>query len=212
MKDLRIYAIDIGTLKTSKKRPVSNFGWASAPSEGLISLQGSDIHPLAENLASELSQARPIALGFEAPLFLRIRQDPGELTSARTVDQGKAWSAAAGLGSFGVASVQVPWLMRSIASQITSPIPCFLDWEAFQAAEQGLFIWEAFVSGDAKGKSHMEDAAIAVKAFQAALPNPTLNRPAEQGLIINLAGCALLWSGLSADQNLMHEPCLVIKA
>lgn len=212
MKNLRIYAVDIGTLKTSKKRPVSNFGWAGAPAKGVIDQQGSDIQPLADRLTADLSQGRPVALGFEAPLFLRIRQDPGELTSARTVDQGKAWSAAAGLGSFAVASVQVPWLMRAIASQITNPMPCFLDWEAFQDAEQGLFVWEAFVSGDAKGESHMEDAAIAVKAFQTALPNPTLNRPAEQGLIVNLAGCALLWSGLSVDQNLMHEPCLVIKA
>ena len=212
MENLRIYAVDIGTLKTTKQRPVSNFGWACANTDGAIEDQGTEIGPLTLSLALDLAKGRPVALGFEAPLFLRIRNAPEELTSARIVDQGKAWSAAAGLGSFAVGAVQVPWLMRALASRLDNPVPCFLNWKAFRAAQKGLFIWEAFVTGDAKGESHVDDASIAVNAFQKSLPDPTFDRPAEIGNVMNLAGCALLWAGLSQDLGLLQEPCVVIKA
>jgi hypothetical protein len=206
MENLRIYAADIGSIRAD------NFGWACANSTGSIDNQGTDIFSLVGSLAIDLSESQPVALGFEAPIFLRIREKPDILTCARDVDQGKAWSAPTGVGAFATGTVQVPWLLRRLAVQLTIPVPCFLNWEAFQANNKGLFIWEAFVTGDAKGDSHVDDASIAVGAFQKSLPDPNFDRPAEQGSVMNLAGCALLWSGLSDDLALLKEPCIVIKA
>jgi hypothetical protein len=47
-----------------------------------------------------------------------------------------------------------------------------LDWGTFAARSRGLLLWEAFVSAKAKGKTHTDDAKIAVAAFSDALPDP----------------------------------------
>ena len=88
----------------------------------------------------------------------------------------------------------------------------FLDWEAFELAPVGLFIWEAFVAGEAKTGSHQGDAQVAVDAFKDALPDPRQRNALTPGhRVRSLIGGALLWSGWSKDLALLSEPCIVIK-
>jgi hypothetical protein len=213
MDNLRIYAVDVGSIKAG------NFGWARGQSQGGIDKEDSRIDMLANFLYDDLSSGLPVALGFEAPLFVPIREEPGKLTLSRDVDPGgRPWSARAGGLSLGVATVQMPWLMRALFARLSHPFPCFFNWHEFIAAGTGLFIWEAVVTGKAKDKkidkdeAHLRDASKALEAFKDALPDPTKDRILETGPILNLAGCALIWSGLSTQQHLMHQPCLVIEA
>jgi hypothetical protein len=45
-------------------------------------------------------------------------------------------------------------------------------WLDFGVEYRGLFLWEAFVTGKAKSKGHVDDARAAVDAFVDALPDP----------------------------------------
>jgi hypothetical protein len=86
----------------------------------------------------------------------------------------------------------------------------YLEWEPFAQVGEGLLIWEAFVSAAAKGHSDIDDARIAVKAFERALPNPATEVTTDRPL--SLAGAAALWSGWVADLGALHTPTLVIRA
>ena len=87
-----------------------------------------------------------------------------------------------------------------------------MDWETFQRAERGLFVWEALVTGRGKTASHESDARIAVDAFQNALPHPTIkNALRSTSRTRSLIGAALLWAGWSKEIGLLSKPCLVIR-
>ena len=83
---------------------------------------------------------------------------------------------------------------------------------AFAAAGRGLFLREAFVTTDAKAATHIDDATIAVAAFRDRLPHPTARDRVTAERPLSLIGAALLWSGWSSDADLLHTPCLVVKA
>jgi hypothetical protein len=96
----------------------------------------------------------------------------------------------------------------------------YLDWEAFcQAVNRPLFLWEAFVAGDAKAPkgledSHTGDAAIGAKAFVDAFPDlvGTTRKWRPGGEVLSLLGAAMLLTGWSEDQRLLHEACLLVRA
>jgi len=76
----------------------------------------------------------------------------------------------------------------------------------------GLYLWEAFVAGKAKGSGHVHDAEIAVQKFLSVLPNPELENAIHEQSVLSLIGASMLRSGWSASVQLLSEPCLVIKA
>jgi len=75
---MNIAVVDIG-------KPGTNFGWAMV---GDTAAQGCDIDVCVRTLATTLRNG-PLALGFEAPMFVSIRTDPNKLTEARSVGCGK---------------------------------------------------------------------------------------------------------------------------
>lgn len=205
MENLRVYCADVGSIKRKK------FGWArniSSPSKLELC---SDIESFAHEITSELNAGFPVAVGFECPLFVPIREDPQKVLDGRNGDGNRSWSAAAGTAAIAAGMVELIWVLREIRSGLNRDISAFLDWSRFQQANQGLFIWEAFVSGKAKGESHCEDAAIAVATFCAALPDPTTHNDVHENNVFSLAGSALLRAGWSDDPDLLKKPCLVIK-
>jgi hypothetical protein len=87
---MNIAVVDIG-------KPGVNFGWAMV---GNATAEGIDIDVCVKTLAAAL-RIGPLALGFEAPMFVPIRNDPNRLTTARKGDSGKGrpsrpFSASAG--------------------------------------------------------------------------------------------------------------------
>ena len=79
-------------------------------------------------------------------------------------------------------------------------------------SEDNLFLWEAFVSSKAKGKSHEEDAIISAMSFFDAYPQIISANAVRNQTPYSLIGAALLRSGMSEDVNLLSQDCIVIKA
>jgi hypothetical protein len=129
---------------------------------------------------------------------------------ARPGEGNRSWSAGAGAGAMATGIVEVAWILSELRRRRPNATP-YLDWAEFAAAGGGLFVWEAFVTADAKATTHVDDATVAVAAFRDCLPDPTAGNAVTAERPLSL-GAALLWSGWSSDADLLHAPCLVIKA
>lgn len=201
MKNLEIVCADIGSVASN------NFGWFAN-----TAASGTTPSSLANYVACVLNEERPVALGFECPLFVPLRSDEQTLTKARPGEHNRAWSAGAGCGALATGLVQVTWILHAIRSQLTVSAQFHSSWEAFSSAESGIFIWEAFVSGRSKRDDHVADAACAVEAFTAAMPcPPKKNAIQPDSPVHSLLGAALLRTGWSVDLALLSAPALVIK-
>ena len=209
MNDVRldsivVYCADIGSVKRGK------FGWASRrigpdPRES----GGTDIHQLVKHVASDINSGHKVALGLECPLWVPVSRDARELTSARCGDGNRSWSAAAGATSLATGLTETSWILSGIRK--ASPhVKAYLDWPRFRTADNGLFLWEAMVTGEEKSDSHQSDAAVAVDAFIRALPNLKSDVTSPHR-VRSLIGTALLWAGWSDDLQLLRTPCVVIK-
>lgn len=77
---------------------------------------------------------------------------------------------------------------------------------------QGLFLWEAFVSGAGKRKSHLADARAAVTAFGKPRASGFQRRIWCEGETFSMIGAALLRSGWSRDLALLSKQCVVVSA
>lgn len=183
-----VLAVDVGGPE--------KIGWAASSGR---SGTGQDLDAAMCDVADALNEGIPVALGFEAPIWTPRREDLKRITSRRLgaeVTFNRAWSAGAGCGALGAALGLMPWCFTQIAKRTkqrlatTSPI-------AFDERGQGLFVWEAFVSGHAKALTHMDDASLALAAFQARdllAPSDVPGEPA-----INLAAAALMVTGWTLD-------------
>ncbi len=112
-----------------------------------------------------------MAMGFECPLLVPIPDDPARLTSARNGEGKRAWSAGAGAGALATGLTETVWNLCNLRNKVSSNIPAFLDWSGFREVKNGLFLWEAFVSGRAHGEDDVADAEKAVRCFAAVFPN-----------------------------------------
>jgi hypothetical protein len=100
--------VDIG-------KPGVNFGWALV---GNATAEGRDIDVCVERLAAA-PRLGPLALGFEAPMFIPIRTDPKRLTSARSGESGKGmlsrpFSTSAGAASLVTGMVVVSNILAAL--------------------------------------------------------------------------------------------------
>lgn len=200
-KDIVIVCADVGAVAKG------NFGWWSSLGES-----GTAPSTLAGHVSAALDSGKPVALGFECPLFVPLRDDERRLTSARLGEGRRPWSAGAGCGSLATGLVQTTWVLQEIKRQLTQVTPSFLSWHEFSNSESGLFLWEAFVTGKAKGDSHTADAKLGAEAFLRVLPDPMSGNAitCENG-VYSLIGAALLRTGWSDDLRLLEEPCLVMR-
>ncbi len=206
MKDLIVFCADVGSVRSG------NFGWACSVRAGAIEDRDtSSPAELAGAVAERLLEHRPVALGFECPLFVPVPQSDRELGAARGGEGNRAWSAGAGTGALATGLVQAAWVLDAIR-QRCSDTRLHLVWEAFARARSGLLIWEAFVSAGAKGLSHVDDAMIAVEAFKRTLPDPAAASTITAERPLSLAGVAAIWSGWLDDPLAVRTPPLVIRA
>lgn len=184
-----------------------NFGWWSSDGR-------SDNTPasLAEHVAAALNSGLPVALGFECPLFVPLSDDVRLLTSARPGEGSRPWSAGAGCGALATGLVQVVWLLRAVRARLAAPHSAHLEWESFCKDAPGLFLWEAFVSGEGKSTSHIEDARAAAEAFALSLPNPdAFNAVRCLTPVHSLIGAALLRTGWTNSTEVLAQACIVIR-
>jgi hypothetical protein len=205
---LVVYCIDVGSISAG------NLGWARADASRASVEEhrgGNQITDVVEALASDLHAGRPVALGFECPLFVPVPHDHRRLGKARAGERDRAWSASAGAGVLATGLVQAAWVLAEVGARVDK-VPVALDWNSFIARPQGLFLWEALVTGAAKQATHIEDATVAVAAFLEALPNPPERNAIREERVLSLIAAAALWSGISSDASLLSSACVVVRA
>ena len=203
-----MFCADIGSVAAGR------FGWAATNADGQTRASGTDIRDFAQRIATHLNSERPACVGFECPLFVPLREDPERLTRARSGDGSRAWSAGAGTGALATGLVEVSWILREVRRELDREVGSHLEWESFVAGD-GLFLWEAFVSGRAKpqadGNPHAADAMLALEAFVDALPDPMSINAVQEKDVISLIGMSLLRTGWTENVKSLEAPCLVIK-
>jgi hypothetical protein len=178
------FCIDIGAPCDSRGR--NNFGWAS----NLGGRESSDdIQELVESLDAQLAVGA-VSLGVEAPIVVPLRDRPEHLTKARAGDGNRAWSAGAGAAA---TAINLPILHFILGRLENARRVVFREGEARGPGD--LLVWEAFVSGGAKGEHHEEDARRALAAYLANEGGP---QP-DQGPMLNTVASVTLRAGLAAD-------------
>ena len=202
MKSLVTVCADVGAVAQG------NFGWWSSSGSS-----GDRPSSLASHVAESINSGFPVALGFECPLFVPLRADELLLTKSRPGEGSRPWSAGAGCGSLTTGLVQVAWVLQEIRNLVGNEPKAYLSWQNFRAAGSGLFLWEAFVTGKAKGDSHTTDAMLGATAFVNSLPSPeAANAVICESGVYSLVGAALLRAGWSSNAQILSEPCLVLRA
>ena len=172
---------------------------------------GSNLGVALDRVAALLVAGRPVALGFEAPIWTPRRAELSRITGRRgglEITYNRAWSAGAATGALGAALALMPWCLGRICTG-AGPMPTTVDLRRFHE-RGGLLLWEAFVSGAMKvfGASHHDDARLACEAFCARWPDVRSDVPGEPAL--NHAVSSALAVGLSIDQNELVMPALVV--
>jgi hypothetical protein len=203
--DMDIFCADIGSVKRD------NFGWYAVHGNGTTA-EGTTMKALGTAIADSINLKRQVALGFEAPMFVPLRDAPEELTMKRQGETNPNWIGGPGAAVLATALAQVPWILRDVKTKLTITADATLDWDKFKSKKFNLFLWEAFVSGNSKGNSHVDDARIAIEAFKGSLPDPKAHNAIAEPVVLSLLGAALIRTGWSSDIQLLSESCVVIKA
>lgn len=206
--ELAVFCADVGSLARG------NFAWARrrAGAESEDVREPGSIEALADAVANELKHERPVALGFEAPLFVPVPEKPALLGRARPCDLGlPSWSSGPGASVMATGVVQLAWILDAVRGRCVDA-RMHLDWDEFAHSRSGLLLWEAFVSGTAKGASHEDDARIGLRAFCAQLPSPGDPAAIEGERPMSLAAAAAMWAGWAVDLAQLRSPCVLVRA
>lgn len=205
---LQVFCADVGSIARD------SFAWArrTPGSDSESPHRPKSIESLATAVVRALHEGEPVALGFEAPLFVPVPADPDRLGKARPCDApSPSWSSSVGASVLATAMVQVPWTLRFIREQVPDLRP-HLHWAPFAEHQDGLLLWEAFVSGTGKGKTHEEDARSGVQAFCKQLPNPGNPTAAETERPFSVLAAATIWAGFDLPIEEMRAGCLLVRA
>jgi hypothetical protein len=203
---MRVAIIDIG-------KPGKNLGWAiDEPDE-----DGRDLNDCIKTLIVSLREG-PVALGFEAPQFVPIRDDPLKLTAARKGEFGpglrpRPFSAGAGASVLVTSLVIVPYVLNRLREALPRASATF-DWQRPLTELGQLLLFEAFVTDQRKTATtrHIEDARLAIADFRRGIVSPeTFKSSVTSDEGMNLLGAALLRTGWSSDVALLSTSCLVVR-
>src|SRR5262245_42810852 len=124
---------DIGLVKQK------NFGWAGSirAKRTNTTVSGTDMGELAKTVSSILNDGAKVALGFECPLFVPLRECPADLTKARTGETSPNWIGGVGSTVLATGLPQVTWILREIRRHLRIPVSAYLDWKAFCRSDFG---------------------------------------------------------------------------
>lgn len=211
MRRTAVYVADAGSVARS------NFGWVRADSAApdATPAEGDSIERMVDGMLHDLRTGLGIALGFECPLFVPVPAEATALGKARsgecTKETGnKPFTGSAGACAAMTGLVELAWALRRVHDELPSCAGT-LDWGAFAGGRADVFLWEAFVSGKEKGKSHASDASLGVRAFLASLPDPVAASRVQAVSPLSLVGATLLWAGLTSDPRVLHQPVPVLR-
>ena len=116
---------------------------------GDTTAEGNDIDVCLQSLSAALRNG-PLALGFEAPMFVPIRPDPKRLTAARKGDSQKGmptrpFSASAGATALVTGLIVVSYILTNLCPFVPEATAT-LDWRLPPVGPGRLTLFEAFVT------------------------------------------------------------------
>lgn len=203
---MHVAVIDVG-------KPNKNLGWAiigPAPSDG------TDLDVCIRNIAAALEKG-PVALGFEAPMYVPLRKKPADLTKARAGEcrdgVNRPYSASAGSTVLVTATVVASYVLaelRALAAAETAT----MDWKTYLAHPRGLLLFEAFVTNQRKTTNtrHVEDALLAASYLHSAIMHgQPISSAIHEPNCLSLLGAMLLRTGWTNDPHILSEECLVVR-
>lgn len=200
---IAVGVIDVGSPASGK------LGWAIHRSD-LAATSGTDLDAFVEAIA-EVAGQQPVAVGFEAPLFIPLRRTALATLTARKGEGSRSWSAGAGATVTTAALGIMAYTLRQLRDLL--PVAtASVDWRTLPVQPGELLFFEAFVSQTSKGLDHTHDASIAAEAARQLfeMTTPCASAIAEEDVFSTL-GAALLRTGWSTDLALLATPCLVVR-
>ena len=206
---MNVGVIDIGSPK--KK----HIGWAIV---GPMACAGEDLDEGVCAFAEAL-KAAPLALGFEAPMFVPMRGKAINLTCARDGEGDRAFSAGAGAAVLVTSTVVVPYVLRGLREAAPDTIAT-LNWQGWPFAKSGaasprqLLLFEAFVSksGKKRERGHIDDAKSAAQALWNMIETREPLKPAVTvSRSFNILGAMMMRTGWETDLDVLGQACLVVK-
>lgn len=200
-EQITIGAIDIGA--------PHNIGWAILSGDDVE--HGGDLNEFIVRFA-ELSDGSPSALGFEAPMFIPHGRPMQKLTTQRNGDNGRPWSAGAGATVTTIGLAIVSHVLAGLREHDPKR-EAVLNWKNWPN-DDDLLLFEAFVSGSnhAGPGEHWKDALNAAQGFAEALPDLDAANAVSEASVFSLIGACMMRTGWAeTSDNLLSEPCLVIR-
>lgn len=207
---LSIGAIDVGSINQG------NLGWAvQMPDQTLTT--GTDLDKFIAAIAAA-SMAGPVALGFEAPLFLPFRATARTLHKGRQGEGSPSWIGKVGC----LVATQCLPIMAYAFSRIRSLAPAVsvtFNSDPLPSRVGEFLIFEAFVAGPGKLKhrsaehpNHVADAVCVVTELRQRIDSTLpLKSDIIEDQVFSLVGAALLRAGWSDDVALLAQQCLVVR-
>ena len=162
------------------------------------------------SVAKDLNEGVKVALGFECPLFIPCPDRAEEIGRARVGDGNRAYSSSPAACATITGLSELAWVLSRVHERCPDA-RATTRWNEFNEGDSELFIWEAFISGADKGMGHIEDALIAVKAFEKRLQAIDGASVVSCKNPVSFAGMLILWAGMSDDLTLLGDSCLVLK-
>jgi hypothetical protein len=200
---IAVGVIDVGSPRSGK------LGWAILPPNGTIET-GKDLDAFIGQMGV-LAKSGPIAVGFEAPLFIPARSVAMNVLSGRRGEGSRPWSAGAGATVTAAALAVVTYTLSGLRVRLPKAVGA-TDWTTPLVAPEHALFFEAFVTGAAKGSDHADDARIAAEAAKGLLcGSEAFCSAIDEVEVFSLLGASLLRTGWSTDLGLLSTPCLVVK-
>ncbi|MBD7942146.1 hypothetical protein [Brevundimonas guildfordensis] len=201
--DIAIGVIDVGSPKGGK------WGWAILATNAAPVL-GKDLDVFIDAMTA-LGARWPLAIGFEAPLFIPTPAVALKILSARKGEGSRPWSAGAGAAvttaALAVVTYTLAGLRRGLSQAMAST-----DFSVLPVRPGDTLFFEAFVTAAAKGDDHADDAFIAARETQALLRGGRPYRSAiDEPEVFSVLGASLLRTEWSTDLAVLSAPCLVVK-
>ncbi len=207
-EDLEVFCADVGSMNQG------SFAWGRRHPTGEDEEvhEASSIDHMARAVLHQLVNERPVALGFEMPLFIPVAEESALVNKARPCDvNAPAWCSPVGANVLTAGLPQVAWVLAFLREH-AGDAPVSFRWDRFAELQSGLLLWEAFVTKGAKGATHEEDARIGVDAFCGQLPSPGDANADDTTRPLSLVAACALWAGWQVEPDDLRSACVLVRA
>ncbi len=209
-----IACVDVGSPKAG------SVGWAIRDKDTVQT--GQDLYGLMDALMPAIQRHRKMALGFECPLYIPLRESPKEMTKCRRGER-LAWSTGAGATVLSIGLAQVHWVLTELIKHGMPKNRGTTQWASWSEGDSTLLLWEAYITqndgieipvdGIRGNTAHERDAAAGTWAMWHKLQRePVLSSDFGDEKVLSLIGMQLLATDQSKNTELLYAPCVVLKA